>query len=191
MKEDEERILPLMVNRRIRLKYIIAPHEVDEERISAVITAIRSQKEFPKGEQAVARFTQVNMKNAKKARVLIIDTIGVLAHLYKYGSFAYIGGGFGAGIHNVLEAATFGKPALFGPNYEKFAEAVSLVRNRGAVVIQDKESLKKEVRRLLDDPVHRQHMADIAEIFVESNRGATKRILDGIRSFGFMPAEFQ
>lgn len=190
-KEDEDKILPMMVNRRIKLKYILAPHEVDEERISSLIAAIRSQKEFPKGEHAVARFTRVNMKNAKKARVLIIDTIGVLAHLYKYSSFAYIGGGFGAGIHNVLEAATFGKPVLFGPNYERFAEAVALVRNRGAVVIQDKESLKKEVRRLLDDPVHRQHMADIAEIFVESNRGATKRILDGIRSFGFMPAEFR
>src|SRR5690606_8440581 len=87
------------------------------------------------------RLSTINEEEASKFDVLIIDSIGILSSVYRYGDIAYIGGGFGVGIHNILEAATFGLPVLFGPNYEKFKEAVDLLEMQGAFAISDSINL--------------------------------------------------
>jgi 3-deoxy-D-manno-octulosonic-acid transferase len=187
---DEALLLPLIVNRKIRLKYIIAPHEVEGPRIEALIESIRKTPGMPVGQHAIVRFSELSSGNASKAKVLIVDSVGSLAHLYRFASFALIGGGFGAGIHNILEAVTFGKPVMFGPRNEKFSEAADLIRLGGAVCVRTPEEAGAFARRLLSDPVHYSHMSDICRIYADSNKGATGRILEAIRAFGFMPATF-
>ncbi len=185
--EDEELILPLLVSRGMNLKFILAPHEVDEARIGALVEKIRGLKGFPQGPLAVARLSQVTGKQAARARVLVVDTMGQLAQLYQYSKIAFIGGGFGVGIHNILEAAAFGNPVIFGPNYQKFTEARDLIRLGGAVSLTSAEALRKQVKTLLNDPVHYSHVSDTCRIYVESGKGATSRIIESIRSYGFMP----
>jgi 3-deoxy-D-manno-octulosonic-acid transferase len=184
---DEDLILPLMVNRRLNLKFIIVPHEVHEARILALMERIRSLKGFPKGTMAVMRMSQATEKQAAKAKVLVVDSIGQLSRLYRYSRIAFIGGGFGAGIHNILEAAAFGVPVVFGPNYRKFAEAQELIRLGGAVSVSDAAALRDYVKTLVTDPVHYRHVADTCRIFVQSGRGVTSRIMESIRVYGFMP----
>lgn len=188
--EDEALILPLIVNRKVQLKYIIAPHEVHETRIASLIESIRKTPGMPVGQQAIVRLSGLTTANASKAKVLIVDSIGQLAHLYRYATFALVGGAFGAGLHNILEAVTFGKPVMFGPGHEKFVEAVDLIRLGGAVCVRNPEEARLFVRRLLADPVHLSHMSDVCRIYADSNKGATSRILDSIRTFGFLPRSF-
>jgi 3-deoxy-D-manno-octulosonic-acid transferase len=185
--EDEALILPLIVNKRLRLKFIIAPHEVHEGRIGSLIAQIRALKGFPKGEQAVVRLSQVKGKQAAKAKVLVVDSIGHLSQLYQYSKIAFIGGGFGAGIHNILEAAAFGNPVVFGPNYQRFSEARELIRLGGAACMGTPDALKEYVKVLLSDTIHYGHVSDTCRIYVESGQGVTSRILESIRSYGFMP----
>jgi 3-deoxy-D-manno-octulosonic-acid transferase len=188
--EDEALILPLIVNRKIGLKYIIAPHEVHETRIALLVRAIRETSGMPVGRHAIVQLSQLTKGNASKAKVLVVDSIGQLAHLYRYATFAFVGGGFGTGLHNILEPVSFGKPVIFGPVFDKFPEAAGLVRLGGAASVKNPEEAKALVKRLLTDAVHRQHMSDICRIYAESNKGATRRILDCIRNFGFMPGAF-
>lgn len=188
--DDEALILPLVVNRKISLKYIIAPHEVHEARIASLLADIRKTPGMPVGQHAIVRLSELTKGNASKAKVLVVDSIGQLAHLYRYASFAFIGGGFGTGLHNILEAVSFGKPVMFGPDHQKFTEAGDLIRLGGAVSVKDPEEARTVVKRLLTDAVHSGHMSDICKIYAESNKGATHRILEYIRNFGFMPAAF-
>ena len=188
--EDEALILPLVVNRKIPLKYIIAPHEVHEARIASLVAAIRKTPGMPVGQHAIVRLSELTKGNASRAKVLVVDSIGQLAHLYRYASFAFIGGGFGTGLHNILEAVSFGKPVMFGPDHHKFAEAGELIRLGGAVSVRDPDEARTVVKRLLTDAVHHTHMSDICTIYTDSNKGATRRILEYIRNFGFMPASF-
>ena len=188
--QDDALILPLIVNRKIGLKYIIAPHEVHEERIASLIRTIRETPGMPVGQHAIVRLSELTNGNALKAKVLVVDSIGQLAHLYRYATFAYVGGGFGTGLHNILEPVSFSKPVLFGPEYRKFPEASDLVRLGGAASVKDAESMKAMVKRMITDTVHRRHMSDICGIYTDSNRGATRRTMDAIRSFGFLPRTF-
>ena len=178
---DESLILPLIRARKLQMKFIIAPHEVDPARIESLIGSIK---------HPVVRFSELNMKNAAKARVIVVDSIGILSRLYRFGWLAYIGGGFGAGIHNILEAAAYGKPVIFGPNYKKFTEAVDLVNLGGATPVQSEKDLKKAVERFFNDTVHYDHACETSALFVTSNKGATRRILEAIRNYGFVPAGF-
>ena len=95
--------------------------------------------------------------------VLIVDTIGILSSLYQYGKVAYIGGGFGKGIHNTLEAATFGLPVIFGPKYHKFQEAVDLVATEAAFPVHDYAAFDSVLSRLLDDPQFLEHLRGISK----------------------------
>ena len=104
--------------------YIIAPHELQN------ISDLKKQTN-------ALRYSLADDKNIFTSNVLIIDSIGILSHIYSYGSIAYIGGGFGSGIHNILEAVTFGLPAIFGPNYQKFNEATELIALKGAKSISN------------------------------------------------------
>ena len=122
-------------------------------------------------------YSEADEDNVMYAKVLVIDCIGILSHVYRYGKIAYIGGGFGSGIHNILEAATFGMPVIFGPKYHKFREAIDLIKAKGAFSISNEAELMNIVLKFCNEPEYLRHAADIAKNFVQSNIGATNIIL--------------
>ncbi len=169
----DETMVRLLIEKNIRnLKFIIAPHEVHEARIQRLVELLPHE---------TVRFSQATDQNLAEARVLVIDNIGNLSHLYQYADVAYIGGGFGVGIHNILEAATFGLPVLFGPNYHKFREAVELIGQGGAFSFGDEKEFLAAALPLLTDEPQRKDAARIARQYVESREGATRLTLDWLR----------
>ena len=157
-------------------KIIIAPHEIDEKHLANI------EAEFIplfRGAGVCLRFSKASEKNINEAKVLIIDNIGMLSSLYQYGSIAFIGGGFGKGIHNILEAATFGLPIIFGPNYEKFIEAKELIKLGGAFSIKDVSELEKTMPLLNDEQVLKT-ASQISRMYVQGRVGATDKILEKI-----------
>lgn len=151
-------------------KLIIAPHEVSENRIKQII------QRFKKIGDCI-RYSQANEQNVTQASVLIIDNIGMLSSIYQYGHIAYIGGGFGDGIHNILEAATFGLPAIFGPNYKKFKEANELINAGGAFTFNNTAQLQSIVNKLFSDSQFLQKAGSINCNYVLQNKGAVEIIL--------------
>jgi 3-deoxy-D-manno-octulosonic-acid transferase len=149
-------------------KFIIAPHDISELRIKELHAL------FPNAIKYSARDKE---KSIKEKKVLIIDNIGLLSSLYQYTHVAYIGGGFGKGIHNTLEAAVFNQPIIFGPNYAKFPEARDLINQEAAFSIKDLYELKT-VMQQLQEPVNRITAGKKAGKYVRDNRGATKIIMD-------------
>ena len=128
---DEDIILHYINAQEGNYKWIIVPHEIGEGHIKDILGKCR---------KSVARYTD-ETADVTKCQVLVVDTIGVLSSIYRYGSISYVGGGFGKGIHNTLEAAIYGIPVLFGPKYHKFKEAVDLIACGGGVFISGKEEI--------------------------------------------------
>jgi len=166
---DEELLAKYINSTKNNVKLIIAPHEIKEQNI-ARITKLLNKK--------VLLYSDIENTSPKDFDVLIINNIGLLSSLYKYGNIAYIGGGFGVGIHNILEAATFGKPIIFGPKYRKFKEAVDLIQFKGAFSISNYNELEKHFDRLLSDKQYLIETSAIAENFVKNNAGAVDLILN-------------
>ncbi|HEX8517427.1 MAG TPA: glycosyltransferase N-terminal domain-containing protein [Bacteroidia bacterium] len=154
-------------------KVIIAPHEVHSSHITFI------ENEFQRNSLNTLCFSKADKINVSTADVLIIDNIGMLSSLYQYAVIAYIGGGFGKGIHNILEAATFGMPVIFGPNYEKFTEAKELIRAGGAFTISDGLSLDNILALLKDGQVLKM-ASHVSKHYVQSRKGATNKILEKI-----------
>lgn len=170
-QRDEEILVPLM-NYNPGMKFIVAPHEMDEGRIRDMITGVRG---------GAVRYTEYGAADdGKNKQLLIIDTVGILSSVYKYGSYAYIGGGFGAGIHNTLEAAAFGIPVIFGPNYDKFREARELIANGGARSMTSLEGVADWLQELSPGGERYIAAATQAGEYVRSKRGATEKILNEI-----------
>ena len=170
---DEELIISLINKKTGKLKFIIAPHEVHKERI-------RSLKE--KFLENVLLFSDVvsgkiEKEEIKNSKILIIDSIGILSHLYQYAKFAYIGGGFGVGIHNILEAVTFGKPVFFGPKYRKFQEANDLINLGAAFCVHNDLELIKNVEAFLENTEKYDKCSKICKNYVLDEKGATDIIL--------------
>ena len=165
-QEDEE-LLVHYANVHPTIKFIIAPHDVDVERIAEVKNVFKTAT------------TLSEMLQGKAAtQVLIIDNIGMLASLYKIADITFIGGGFNSsGIHNVLEAAAYGKPVIFGPIYEKFAEAVDLVTLGGAYSVDTSIALEALLDKLFNDTVLLQNAGAISENYVKNMQGATNKIM--------------
>jgi 3-deoxy-D-manno-octulosonic-acid transferase len=138
--------------------YIIAPHELDN------IYKLQKQTHG-------LLYSNANEENILTTNVLIIDSVGMLSNIYKYGNLAYIGGGFGSGIHNILEAVAFGLPVVFGPNYQKYNEAICLINKKGAISISNYEELNSAIDIL------NTFDKSIALNYIKENSGATKRIL--------------
>jgi 3-deoxy-D-manno-octulosonic-acid transferase len=166
---DEDLLLKYVNESDENARFIIAPHEIGLSHIRNIIQKLKISHVL---------FTEADKKNVTNSRVLIIDNIGMLSTLYKYGNLAYIGGGFGTGIHNILEAAVFGMPALFGPKYHKFSEARELIADGGAFSIKDYEELKTVFDNFLNDEKQLKTTSDISKNFVRKNLGATNKILD-------------
>lgn len=148
-------------------KFIIAPHEIGEKHLKQ-IEAILPLKSI--------RFSELNKQKLDDFRILVIDNIGLLSALYRYGDLAYIGGGFGAGIHNTLEPMAHGLPVIFGPKYQKFTEAVYLVDSGGGFVVENERDLLK-VWTQLNEKEKRNMAAKIAKKYIEGNEGASIGIL--------------
>ncbi|HEY0743952.1 MAG TPA: glycosyltransferase N-terminal domain-containing protein [Chryseosolibacter sp.] len=164
--QDHDVLLPFINENR--LKFIIAPHEIHESTL----------KELEAGLQVKAiRYSRANEKNVEDASVLIIDNVGMLSKLYRYGEFAYVGGAFGKGLHNILEAASNGIPILFGnKNYEKFQEAVDLINRGGAFAIADFAELKEKYE-MLNVPESFLLACEVTRQYVDDNLGATDKIM--------------
>ena len=167
-EKDEQMLARAYRELSHELRWVIAPHELSEGHLSSL------QKRFP----GSVLFTQLEKEVPSGTRAIIVDCIGQLSYLYRFGSLAYIGGGFGKGIHNILEAATYGLPVIFGPAYHKFAEAVELTELRGAFPVGDEEELLFTVRQQLENPELLKTTSQIAENFVHERVGATSRILN-------------
>ncbi len=172
-EEDEIELLHF-VKANPEIKFIIAPHEIHESNLLDV------KKEF----KNPVLYSELAEKNnfPGDVHVLIIDNIGMLSRLYQYADVTYIGGGFGSeGVHNVLEAAVYGKPVVFGPVYEKFTEAKGLVECGGAISVNGPLQLETELGKLFDDPEALNKSSTAAKDFVYNNKGATKKIIDHIQ----------
>jgi 3-deoxy-D-manno-octulosonic-acid transferase len=165
--EEDEELLVHYANVHPTIKFIIAPHDVDVERISEVKNIFKS----------AITFTELQAGKTAN-QVLIIDNIGMLALLYSIANITYIGGGFNSsGIHNVLEAAAYGKPVVFGPIYEKFAEAVDLVDLGGAFSVDTSLGLEALLDKLFADLVLKNSISAINETYVKNMQGATQKIM--------------
>ena len=174
-KEDEALILPLMRLKEFGLKFIIAPHDTGPERIRYILDRI---------EQPVIRYSELNPENAGQAGILLIDSVGILSQLYQYATLAYVGGGFGAGLHNIQEPITFGVPVFFGPGYHKFKEAVDLVAHGGVFCVNSSEELITRTAGILADPTGYRRLSAICRHYVDENRGATEKIINYLKENG-------
>jgi 3-deoxy-D-manno-octulosonic-acid transferase len=123
-------------------------------------------------------FSRASDNALKVADILLVDTIGMLSSAYAYAKVAYIGGGFGKGIHNILEAATYGIPVLFGPNFEKFREAKDLVRLKGAFSVQNASEFSEVVSKFILNPSNSEAAGKIGKDYVQNQTGATTKILN-------------
>jgi 3-deoxy-D-manno-octulosonic-acid transferase len=167
--EDLEVLAPFINEHKGSLKFILAPHEISE-RFLTQIEQLLSVKTI--------RYSKAAEGNPETYSVLLIDNIGMLSKLYRYGEFAYVGGAFGKGLHNILEAACYGVPIFFGDkNYEKFQEAKDLIMRGGAFAINSYTDLKKNVELLNNKPESFLLACEVTRSYVHENLGATTKIL--------------
>lgn len=167
---DEAILIPYL-NAHPAIKAIIAPHEVKEGRMREIEAAATGR---------CVRLSQATPDETAKAQVLIIDGYGLLSSAYRYGRIAYVGGGFGVGIHNINEAAVYGMPVIFGPRYSKFKEAVDLVSLGGAFSVSDSGELNKALDRLTTDSDALAASSRIAGGYIRDNLGATDTVYEAI-----------
>jgi 3-deoxy-D-manno-octulosonic-acid transferase len=150
------------------LKFIIAPHEIKEARIQSIIKKLQV---------SAIRYSEISKENDNKSQVLIIDNIGMLSWLYRYANIAYIGGGFAAGIHNILEPAVFGMPVIFGPRYQKFNEANELVKLGGAFSIKDYDSFFEIVSKVSRSPEIAESASKVCSNYVAQKVGGSQVVV--------------
>jgi len=172
---DEKILLELLNSSKADFKIVIAPHLINKEHISEIT------KRFEKYDPVL--YSNVSTVGFAKSRVLIIDSIGFLSHLYRYANIAYIGGGFGVGIHNLLEAATYGIPVLYGPNYQRFREAIELRDNKGGFPISNAVECLSIFENLMFDKQTYVKSAAVAQKYVRNNAGATVMVVDKVNEY--------
>ena len=171
---EDEKLLRELFQRYQEHKLIIASHEINDARISSILTLWPAALRFSK----IATYDSIALTEGK---VLIIDNIGLLSSLYGYGQFAYIGGGFGVGIHNTLEAATYGVPVLFGPNFKKFQEAKDLIEQGGGFSFTDIVGLMDRYQDLQDQSKWME-AGKAARQYVQQKAGATPIIMKYLKN---------
>ena len=153
-------------------KLIIAPHVICDEHLSQIFELLKGRR--------VVRYTEATEENVKDAEVLIIDCFGLLSSIYHYGTVSYVGGGFGVGIHNVLEAAVWDIPVVFGPNNKHFQEAQGLMLVQGGFEIKDYQSFRDLMMRFETDASFLQNAGENAGAFVKSRAGATAKVMENV-----------
>ena len=169
---DENIFIPFF-NEHKDWRLLIAPHVIAEEHLKLILSLIKGKK--------VVRYTQTTPEEAAEADVLIIDCFGLLSSMYNYGDVAYIGGGFGVGIHNTLEAAVWNMPIIFGPNNKKFQEAQGLLKSGGGFEINTYEDFSGLMSSLMNDENFLKQAGDKAGAFVAHLAGATDKVLASVK----------
>lgn len=169
---DENIFIPFF-NEHKDWRLLIAPHVIAEEHLKLILSLIKGKK--------VVRYTQTTPEEATEADVLIIDCFGLLSSMYNYGDVAYIGGGFGVGIHNTLEAAVWNMPVIFGPNNKKFQEAQGLLKSGGGLEINTYEDFSGLMSSLMNDETFLKQAGDKAGAFVAHLAGATDKVLASVK----------
>uniref|UniRef100_UPI003FEF61B2 3-deoxy-D-manno-octulosonic acid transferase n=1 Tax=Prevotella sp. TaxID=59823 RepID=UPI003FEF61B2 len=169
---DENIFIPFF-NEHKDWRLLIAPHVIAEEHLKLILSLIKGKK--------VVRYTQTTPEEAAEADVLIIDCFGLLSSMYNYGDVAYIGGGFGVGIHNTLEAAVWNMPVIFGPNNKKFQEAQGLLKSGGGFEINNYEDFSGLMSSLMNDEAFLKQAGDKAGTFVAHLAGATDKVLASVK----------
>ena len=169
---DENIFIPFF-NEHKDWRLLIAPHVIAEEHLKLILSLIEGKK--------VVRYTQTTPEEAAEADVLIIDCFGLLSSMYNYGDVAYIGGGFGVGIHNTLEAAVWNMPVIFGPNNKKFQEAQGLLKSGGGFEINTYEDFSGLMSSLMNDETFLKQAGDKAGAFVAHLAGATDKVLASVK----------
>lgn len=168
----DEDIFIRYFNEHPEMKLVIAPHVVSDSHLKEIMEKVK---------RPCVRYTEATAENVSKADCLIIDCYGLLSSIYRYGEISYIGGGFGVGIHNVLEAAVYGIPVIFGPNNKKFREAQHLLEKKGGFEINDYEEFKRLMDRFLTDNSYLRQAGNAAGDYVKNNSRALEKIMKAIR----------
>ena len=167
---DEDIFIPYF-NARPEMKLVIAPHVVSDGHLKEIESKLQ---------RSCIRYTQATEENVGQADCLIIDCYGLLSSIYRYGEISYIGGGFGVGIHNVLEAAVYGIPVIFGPNNKKFREAQHLLANKGGFEIHGSEDFEQLMNKFLNDEAYLGLSGKAAGDYVKGNAGAMELIMNQV-----------
>ena len=158
-----------LIDKNPDIKFVIAPHEMDELRIERIMRKTRA-----------VRYTQCEGVDFADKQVLILDTMGLLSRVYGSAEWASVGGGFGAGIHNTLEAAVYGLPVAFGPKYQKFKEARDLIALGVGCSVKNERELQSWFDELKSDADYLARLSAIAKVYVGQHRGTTERIVEKI-----------
>ena len=164
----DEDIFIKYFNAHPEMKLIIAPHVVNDSHLKEIESKLQ---------RSCVRYTKATEENVLQADCLIIDCYGLLSSIYRYGEISYIGGGFGVGIHNVLEAAVYGIPVIFGPNNKKFREAQHLLANKGGFEINGYEDFEQLMNKFLGDEAYLKQSGKAAGDYVKGNAGAMEKIM--------------
>ena len=164
----DEDIFIKYFNAHPEMKLIIAPHVVNDSHLKEIESKLQ---------RSCVRYTKATEENVQQADCLIIDCYGLLSSIYRYGEISYIGGGFGVGIHNVLEAAVYGIPVIFGPNNKKFREAQHLLANKGGFEINSYEDFEQLMNKFLGDEAYLNQSGKAAGDYVKGNAGAMEKIM--------------
>ncbi|ALW85970.1 3-deoxy-D-manno-octulosonic acid transferase [Hymenobacter sedentarius] len=166
--EDLPALAPLLTHYQSKLRVLMAPHEISETNLRLVESAFPGQ---------VLRYSQADAATVAQARILLFDNVGLLSQLYRFGQYAYVGGAFGKGLHNTLEAAAFGLPLFFGPTYAKFQEATELVELKCAFPVHNPQELETAFAQLWHNEEARLHLRATMLNYVHSQAGATRTIM--------------
>ena len=164
----DEDIFIKYFNAHPEMKLVIAPHVVNDSHLKEIESKLQ---------RSCVRYTKATEENVEQADCLIIDCYGLLSSIYRYGEISYIGGGFGVGIHNVLEAAVYGIPVIFGPNNKKFREAQHLLANKGGFEINGYEDFEQLMNKFLTDEAYLKQSGQAAGNYVKGNAGAMEKIM--------------
>ncbi len=166
-----EKLIAEYLKKNKDIKILLAPHEIHEEHLRQIEDILPV---------ASARYTKLDGVDLAGLRVLIVDTMGMLSSMYRYGDFAYIGGGFGSGIHNTIEASTFGLPVIFGPNYKKYQEACDLIKMQAGFCVTNQQDFDRLVDNLMQNQNFYKQSSQAALKYVDSMRGSTELIIRDI-----------
>ncbi len=167
----DEDIFIRYFNEHKEWRIVIAPHVIGEDHLQQILRKLKRK---------AVRYTQTTPEEAANADCLIVDCFGLLSSIYKFADVSYVGGGFGVGIHNVLEAAVWNVPVLFGPNNKRFQEAQELLAYKGGIEITDFDSFEKIMNRFDTDAAWLKSSADAAGAYVLSRSGASDKVLQAV-----------
>ncbi|MBL7988720.1 MAG: glycosyltransferase [Chlorobi bacterium] len=175
---DDERLIAQSSDSRLRV--VLVPHEPTPEHLLPL------RKQFPESVLLSELEPELETTNRAKLHTVIVDRTGILSGLYRQGEIAYVGGGFGAGVHSVLEPAAYGIPVLCGPGIERSRDAVAMQESGALLVVKDAASLRQALLRLLENPTERRRLGEAAQQFVKSRANATERIISTLLKKGWL-----